>query len=36
LDPEPVLRPQVEAVRAVVARLGTKPSGRAGRDVAMP
>jgi serine/threonine-protein kinase len=36
LDPEPVLRPQVEAVRAVLARLGTKPSGRAGRDVAMP
>jgi hypothetical protein len=36
LDPEPVLRPQVEAARAVLARLGTKASGRAGRGVAMP
>lgn len=28
LDPEPVLRPQVEAVHAILARLGTQRSGR--------
>jgi len=36
LDPEPVLLPQVEGVRAVLARLGTKTLRRTGRDVAMP
>jgi DNA-binding SARP family transcriptional activator len=36
LDPEPALRPQVEAVRAVLARLDAKPSGRPGRDLALP
>jgi DNA-binding SARP family transcriptional activator len=36
VDPEPALLPQVEAVRATLARLGATGSTKTGRDVAMP